>query len=62
MAHIEKNAEGKMAVTKVELHPKAVFSGEKVPTAAELEELHHSAHEFCFIANSVKASVVVEPR
>ena len=29
---------------------------------ATLEHLHHQAHEACFIANSVKAEVVVEPR
>lgn len=62
VAHVEKNAEGKMAVTRIVLHPRVVFSGEKSPTAAELEQLHQGAHEFCFIANSLKAAVSVEPR
>lgn len=62
VAHVEKVAEGKMAVTRVVLQPKVTFSGAKTPTAEELEQLHHSAHEYCFIANSVKASVAVEPR
>jgi organic hydroperoxide reductase OsmC/OhrA len=31
------------------------------PTPPELDELHHKAHQACFIANSVKTAVVVEP-
>ena len=30
--------------------------------AATLAEIHHLAHEACFIANSVKTDVTVEPR
>ena len=62
VAHVEKNPEGKLAITRVVLRPRIAFSGEKVPTAQEIEQLHHNAHEYCFIANSVKASVAVEPR
>jgi organic hydroperoxide reductase OsmC/OhrA len=56
---MEKNAEGKMAITRVELHPKIKWSGEKEPTPEELDKLHHAAHENCFIANSVKTEVTV---
>ena len=59
VGHMEKNAEGKLAITKVELHPKIKWSGEKEPTAEELEKIHHAAHENCFIANSVKTEVTV---
>ena len=59
---MEKNAEGKMAVTRVTLRPKAVFSGDKMPSADDLERLHHKAHEECFIASSVKTDVRCEPR
>jgi organic hydroperoxide reductase OsmC/OhrA len=57
-----KNAQGKRAVTRVTLRPAVEFSGEKIPTRQELEALHHKAHEECFIANSVKTEVRVEPR
>ena len=57
-----KNARGKTAITRVTLRPEVVFSGERLPTATELDELHHRAHEECFIANSVTTEVVVEPR
>jgi organic hydroperoxide reductase OsmC/OhrA len=54
-------AEGKLGITKVELHPAIVFSGDKQPSAAEIAALHHEAHERCFIANSIKTTVTVEP-
>ena len=60
VGHMEKNAEGKMAITSVILKPRIKFSGDKQPTAEELEKLHHSAHDQCFIANSVKTEVTVE--
>ena len=56
-----KNAEGRVAMLRVTLHPQVRFSGEIMPTAAEHEKLHHAAHEECFIANSVKTEVVCEP-
>lgn len=58
---MEKNAEGKVAMTVVTLHPEVTFSGEKLPTRAELDKMHHDAHEACFIANSVKTDVRCEP-
>jgi organic hydroperoxide reductase OsmC/OhrA len=30
------------------------------PTPERVESLHHRAHGLCFIANSVKAEVVIE--
>ena len=60
VGHMEKNAEGKMAITRVTLKPKIKFSGDKQPTAEELDKIHHAAHENCFIASSVKTEVTVE--
>jgi organic hydroperoxide reductase OsmC/OhrA len=57
---LEKNAEGRMAVTRVTLKPAVIFSGTQ-PTEAEVRTLHERAHERCFIANSVKTAVAVEP-
>ena len=56
---MEKNAEGRMAVTRVTLRPKITYAGRR-PTDAERDHLHHEAHEECFIANSVKTEIVVE--
>ncbi|MCW8946902.1 MAG: OsmC family protein [Sedimenticola sp.] len=52
---------GKTAMLSVKLRPVISFNGEKQPTSEELESLHHKSHDFCFIANSVKTDVVVEP-
>jgi len=56
-----KNAEGRWAMTKVTLRPYIVFNGNQ-PSPERLDELHHRAHEECYIANSVKTDVVVEPQ
>ena len=47
-------------MSRVTLKPHATFSG-SVPSKAELQALHHRAHEKCFIANSVKTEVRIEP-
>jgi organic hydroperoxide reductase OsmC/OhrA len=58
---MEKNAQGKVAITRVTLRPAVKFSGDKLPSRAELDGLHHKAHEECFIASSVKSEVRCEP-
>ncbi len=58
---LEKNEDGKMAVTRVVLRPKITFSGEKIPSADDVAGIHDKAHAGCFIANSVKTTVTVEP-
>jgi organic hydroperoxide reductase OsmC/OhrA len=59
LGYTGKNAEGRIAVTKVILEPKVSFVGDGIPTAGELEKLHHRAHDLCFIANSVKTEITV---
>jgi organic hydroperoxide reductase OsmC/OhrA len=55
---LEKDADGKLAITRVELRPAIEFAGD-APDAATLEDMHHQAHEWCFIASSVKTRVEV---
>jgi organic hydroperoxide reductase OsmC/OhrA len=57
---LEQIAPGRMAVTRVTLRPRIVFQ-DKVPDEARLDELHHRAHETCFIANSVRTEILIEP-
>lgn len=52
---------GKMALTRITLRPAIAFTGSP-PDASTLDRLHHDAHERCFIANSLKTEIVVEPR
>jgi organic hydroperoxide reductase OsmC/OhrA len=58
---LTKNEGGDLWISKVTLHPRIAFSGDKRPTADELSHLHHEAHEKCFIANSVKSEIQVSP-
>lgn len=57
---MDKTGDGRIAVTRVALRPLIEWAGE-APDPARLEALHHAAHETCFIANSVKTEIVVEP-
>ena len=54
-----KLPDGRMAMTRVTLRPRISWSGE-TPDAAALADLHHRAHQACFIANSVTTEVKVE--
>jgi organic hydroperoxide reductase OsmC/OhrA len=56
-----KGADGKLAITHVTLRPDAAFGGEKRPAASEVDALHHEAHGRCFISNSVRSDVRIEP-
>jgi organic hydroperoxide reductase OsmC/OhrA len=57
-----KNAAGQLAMTSVTLRPHVTFSGAKLPDHAALDALHHEAHAECFIANSIRSEVVIEPQ
>jgi len=56
---LEKNPEGRLAITRVRLDPKITFSGAPAPTAADLARLHHAAHEQCYLASSVRTEITV---
>jgi organic hydroperoxide reductase OsmC/OhrA len=56
-----KNAAGRTAMVRVTLRPRVTFSGARVPDREQILELHHRAHEECFIANSVTTEVRTEP-
>ncbi len=58
---LDKDGEGRLSMTVVTLRPEIVFSGAHRPSADELAHLHHASHEACYIANSVKTEVRVEP-
>ena len=57
---MEKTANGRQAVTRATLNPVVGFSGRKAPTDVALADLHHRAHEECYIANSVKTVIDVQ--
>jgi len=60
--HMAKNASGKFWISHVTLRPRIVFVDGVSVSREQLDEMHHLSHEDCFIANSVKTEVTVEPR
>ncbi|MGH6658246.1 MAG: OsmC family protein [Sphingomicrobium sp.] len=54
-----KLPDGRMAMTSVTLRPRITWAGD-APDSAALADLHHKAHDACFIANSVTTKVTVE--
>ena len=59
VASVGKGDDGRLAVTRVVLKPQVTFAGEVSPE--KLAQLHDLAHRNCFVANAVKATVVIEP-
>jgi organic hydroperoxide reductase OsmC/OhrA len=59
-AVLGKDERGKIALTRISLRPEIAFNGRQ-PPRGELDHLHHQAHEKCFIANSLRSEIVVEP-
>ena len=55
---MEKNQHGKIAITRVTLNPQVVYKAQ-VPEKNTVAQLHHRAHESCFLANSVKTEIEV---
>jgi len=58
-AHLGRNAKGRMAVTRVDLHPVVRFDTGFAVDARELDQMQHRAHRYCFIANTLADSVEV---
>ena len=57
---LDKDADGRMSMTRVVLHPRIAFSGEHPPSSGDVGAMHAEAHHLCYIANSVKTAVEVE--
>ncbi|RST32317.1 OsmC family peroxiredoxin [Sphingomonas ginkgonis] len=58
---LAEDDQGRMAMTLVTLRPRLEWSGDE-PSVDQITDLHHRAHEACFIASSVRTEVRVEPR
>jgi organic hydroperoxide reductase OsmC/OhrA len=55
-----KGEDGKEWISKISLRPSIEWAGDVLPTSQEIAEMHHNAHEQCYIANSIKADVIVK--
>lgn len=59
VGEMTKGEDGKEWISKITLRPSIEWSGDKLPTSQEIAEMHHEAHEGCYIANSIKSEVAV---
>ncbi len=53
------DSRGRQSITTVVLAPQVRFSGAREPSDAIVSQLHHQAHEECYIANSVRSEISV---
>jgi organic hydroperoxide reductase OsmC/OhrA len=58
---MELGSNNKLWVARVVLRPRIAFAAGTSVDAATLAQIHHLSHAECFIANSVKTDVSVEP-
>jgi organic hydroperoxide reductase OsmC/OhrA len=59
VGEMTKNERGVPWISVVTLNPTIVYGGDKRPSHEQEAELHHKAHEGCFISQSVKTDVKV---
>lgn len=57
---LDADERGRMAIVRIVLHPVIAFGGDRRPAATDLAGLPREAHARCYIANSLRAEVVVE--
>lgn len=58
---MDRNEAGKLVMLEVCLRPEVEWDGDQ-PDTVTVAAIHHSAHDECFIANSVRTKVTIEPR
>ena len=58
---LKKDADGRMSMTRVVLRPRIEWSGDALPSVRDVATMHDEAHHACYIANSVKTAITVEP-
>lgn len=54
------NESGKQWLSRITLDPQIQWAGDKLPTESEIAELHHAAHEECYIANSIRSEITIK--
>lgn len=60
IGEMSRNEQGKPVISIVRLRPQVEWDGD-MPAESELVAMHQKAHEECFIANSVRTTVLTEP-
>lgn len=60
VGEMTENEDGKQWMSRITLDPQIEWAGDKLPTADEIADLHHRAHEECYIANSLRSEIIVK--
>ena len=61
VGELAKNDEGRLAMKTVTLRPAVTFGAGAQPSRADIDALHHEAHDACCLSNSVRTVITVEP-
>lgn len=61
VGELAPNDDGRLAMKTVILRPAVTFGDGRHPARAELEALHHEAHDRCYLSNSVRTEIQVAP-
>ncbi len=57
---LEENDEHKMVIKQINLSPHVTFSSSHIPSQEQYMSMHEKAHNYCFIANTIKQCVRVK--
>ncbi|TWI61145.1 organic hydroperoxide reductase OsmC/OhrA [Pseudoduganella lurida] len=58
---LEKLPNGRLGMTNITLRPDIAFAGMAWPSEEEIAAIHHEAHDKCYIANSLRSEITIEP-
>jgi organic hydroperoxide reductase OsmC/OhrA len=61
IGEMAKDKDGNQFISTIVLDPMIAWAGDKRPTDDEISALHEDAHKKCYIANSIKAEIIVAP-
>ena len=61
IGELAKNDEGRLAMQTITLRPAVTFGAGARPSRADIDALHHEAHDACYLSNSVRTVITVEP-
>jgi len=58
---MQRNGQGQLVISVVTLRPNITWAGACRPSDDQVAAMHEQAHKQCFLANSVKSTVRIQP-
>ncbi len=56
---MERDSRGRVSITRIDLRPIVEWAGDQAPKDDVVKQLHVTAHEKCFIANSLRSEITL---